>query len=235
MATPTKATTPKKRKAETPAKVSVSKPEVVQTSYTTSTPSPLSLKVSRKFVLIGLVAVGLAVLLYTYRSLFIAATVNGQPISRLVLVQELEKQGGKQTLSTLVTKTLIGQEAAKKNITVSQKKVDEEMKKIEASLAQQGQTLDQVLQMQGMTKQSLTDQIRTQKMVEGLVGKVSVSDKEIDAYIKANEASIPEGGTAGDVRKSVKTQLEQQKVNEKAQAMLQNLQKNAKINYFVSY
>lgn len=197
--------------------------------------NPLSIKVSRKYLLIGIGIIALAVLLYTYRSLFIVATVNGTPISRLTLIQELEKQGGKQTLATLVTKTLIAQEAAKKNISVSQKQIDKELKKIEQSLSQQGQTLDQVLQLQGMTKASLVEQIRTQKMVEALVGVVSVSDKEVATYMEANQASLPQEGNATEIKKNVKTQLQQQKVSQKAQELLQKLQKDAKINYLVTY
>jgi len=220
-----------KKAKSTPRKMT----EPVVTESQSLTNSPLSIKVSRKYLLIGIGIVALAALLYTYRSLFIVATVNGQPISRLTLIQELEKQGGKQTLATLVTKTLIAQEAAKKNISVSQKQIDEELKKIEQSLSQQGQTLDQVLQLQGMTKASLIEQIRTQKMVEALVGPISVSDKEVDAYIEANQASLPQEGNAAEIKKNVKTQLQQQKVSQKAQELLAKLQKNAKINYLVTY
>ena len=220
-----------KKAKSTPRKMT----EPVVTESQPLTNSPLSIKVSRKYLLIGIGIVALAALLYTYRSLFIVATVNGTPISRLTLIQELEKQGGKQTLATLVTKTLIAQEAAKKNISVSQKQIDEELKKIEQSLSQQGQTLDQVLQLQGMTKASLIEQIRTQKMVEALVGPISVSDKEVDAYIEANQASLPQEGNAAEIKKNVKTQLQQQKVSQKAQELLANLQKNAKINYLVTY
>lgn len=219
-----------KKAKSTPRKMA--EPTVTESQPLTN--SPLSIKVSRKYLLIGIVVVALAALLYTYRSLFIVATVNGQPISRLTLIQELEKQGGKQTLATLVTKTLITQEAAKKNISVSQKQIDEELKKIEQSLSQQGQTLDQVLQLQGMTKASLVEQIRTQKMVEALVGVVSVTDKEIAAYIETNKASLPQGGNDAE-KKSVKAQLQQQKVSQKAQELLAKLQKNAKINYLIQY
>lgn len=220
-----------KKAKSTPRKVA----SVSSTPEKPQVTTPLSVKVSKKYLLIGIVIVALAALLYTYRSLFIVATVNGQPISRLTLIQELEKQGGKQTLATLVTKTLITQEAAKKNISVSSAQIDEELKKIEQSLSQQGQTLDQVLQLQGMTKASLVEQIRTQKMVEALVGPVSVSDKEVAAYMEANQASLPQDGDTAAVKKNVKTQLQQQKVSQKAQELIQKLQKNAKINYLVSY
>ncbi|MBP9719050.1 MAG: SurA N-terminal domain-containing protein [Candidatus Levybacteria bacterium] len=226
MATIKKATAVAKRKSPAPK---VSSESIAETT------APMAVKVSKKYLLIGGVVVLLAVALYTFRSFFIVATVNGQPISRLSLIQELEKQGGKQTLTTIVTKTLIEQEAAKKNIVVSQKDIDTELKQIEANLAKQGQTLDQVLQLQGMTRDALTAQIKTQKLVEKLVGPVTVTDKEISDYIAANEATIPQTENMNEVKKTVKTQLQQQKVNEKAQALLQKLQKDAKINYLVSY
>ena len=87
----------------------------------------------------------LAGLLYAFRSLFVAAMVNGQPISRVSLVRELEKQNGKQALNSLVTKTLIYQEARKQNVSVSDDEINGEMKKIEDNLQQQGQRLDQHL------------------------------------------------------------------------------------------
>lgn len=225
MATAKKAKTTSSRKVTTSSEVVNESPNV----------SPLSVKVSKKYLLIGVIVIAIAVLIYAFRSFFIVATVNGQPVSRLALIQELEKQGGKQTLNALVTKTLIEQEAAKKNVTVSQKDIDEELKKIQTNLSKQGQTLDQVLQLQGMTRETLATQIRTQKLVEKLVGPVTVSDKDIAAYMEANKASIPEGSNMTEVKKSAKDQLQQQKVSEKAQAMLQKLQKDAKINYLVNY
>lgn len=224
MATPAKAKTSARKR---PTAQSVSSP--------LEKPAPHSVKISKKYLIAGIVIILVAALLYTFRSLFIVATVNGQPISRLTVVTELEKQGGKQTLTTLVTKTLIEQEAAKKRITVSQKDIDEEIKKIEASLAKQGQTLDQVLQLQGMSRDALVSQIRIQKLVEKLVGNVPVTDKEVAAYIETNKSTIAETSNMDEVKKSVKLQLQQQKVNEKAQALIQKLQKDAKINYFLQY
>lgn len=195
-----------------------------------------SIRQNKHTVGILVAALILGGLLYFFRSLFVAATVNGQPISRLELVRELEKQNGKQALNTIVTKTLVQQQAKKENISVSQDEVNVELKKIEDNLKKQGQNLDQVLQIQGLTRSGLEEQIRLQKLVEKMVGKdVTVSSKEIDDYIAKNKASYPEGTDFTKERKTVQDQLRQQKLSNKIQTWLEKLQKDAKIDYLVNY
>jgi parvulin-like peptidyl-prolyl isomerase len=187
---------------------------------------------------VGLLVAALVLggLLYYFRSLFVAATINGEPVSRVALVQELEKQGGKQALNTIVTKTLVQQEARKQNVTVSDDEVNAELKKIEDNLKKQGQDLNQVLQIQGLTRDGLEEQIRLQKLVEKMVGKeVTVTDKEVDAYIEQNKASYPEGTDLAKERPNISEQLKQQKLSERIQTWLEKLQKDAKIDYLVNY
>lgn len=174
--------------------------------------------------------------LYYFRGLFIAATVNGQPVSRFSVIQQLEKQGGKQTLDSLISKALIIQEAQKQNVTVSKAEIDAEIKKISESLEKQGQNLDQALSLQGMTKADLEEQIKIQKMLEKIVGKnVKVTDKEINEYIEKNKSLIPENMQPEEVKKTVEQQIKQQKLNEEVQIWLENLRSKAKINYLVNY
>ncbi len=187
-------------------------------------------------ILITLIIVVLAVLAVLFRGLFIAALVNGQPITRLAVIQDLEKQGGKQTLSSLVNQSLILQEAKKKNITVSQKEVDDAAKQVEDSLKSQGQNLDTALAAQGMTKQDFLTQLKLRSLVEKLLAdKVKVTDKEISDYITANKDTLPTDSTPDQIKKTVEEQLKQQKLGSASQAWLTDLQKNAKINYFVNY
>ena len=184
----------------------------------------------------GLIIVLIAGLLYLLRSFFIAAMVNGQPISRFSVISELERQSGKQALDTLVTKSLIMQEAKKQNVTVSQDEINKEIKRIEDNVKKQGQTLDQVLALQGMDRQALTDQIRIQKTVEKLLGKdIKVTDKEVSDYIEKNKDALGSDPTSEATKTQVKEQLTQQKLSEKFQTWLQDLQKKAKIDYFVKY
>jgi parvulin-like peptidyl-prolyl isomerase len=185
---------------------------------------------------IPLIIIVLAIAAFYLKGLFIAAFVNGEPITRIAVIKELEKQGGKQTLSSLVNQALILQEAKKKNIEVSQKEVDDAAKKIEDSLKTQGQSLNTALAMQGMTKQDLLMQLKLRSMVEKLLAdKIGVTDKEITDYIEKNKDTLPTTSTADELKKSVGEQLKQQKMASASQAWLDGLTKNAKINYFVSY
>ncbi|MBI4096187.1 MAG: SurA N-terminal domain-containing protein [Candidatus Levybacteria bacterium] len=205
-----------------------------------STPSvsnyPLTSKLKQPKVFIGLIVVILAIAAFFLRGLFVAALVNGQPITRLALIQELEKQGGKQTLSALVNQALILQEAKKKNVEISQKEIDNSVKQVEDSLKTQGQNLDTALAVQGMTKQDFIMQLKIRILVEKLlVDKMKVTDKEVSDYMEKNKETLPTDVKENELRKQVKQQLEQQKLASASQAWLEELNKNAKINYFVNY
>lgn len=175
-------------------------------------------------------------LLFYYRGLFIVALVNGQPISRIAVIQTLEKRDGKQAVSSLITQTLILQEAQKKNVDVSQGELDEMAKKLEDGLKKQGQNLDQTLVLQGLTRKDLESQLRLRKLVEKMLANdVKVTDKEVNDYIEKNKATIPEDLKPEEIKKTAREQLEQQKIATKAQAFIENLQSKAKIQYFVNY
>ena len=187
-------------------------------------------------VFIPIILVIVAVLLFVLKGFFIAAIVNGQPITRMSLDQTLEKKYGKQELTSAITQTLIMQEASNKNITVTDSEINASVKQITDSLSAQGQTLDSALALRGMTKQDFLDQLKIQKIVEKILGnQLAVSDKEIQDYIDKNKSSLPTGLSDADLKSQVKQQLQQQKLTDKAQAWIAGLQKKAKINYFVNF
>src|SRR3989344_9413031 len=72
-------------------------------------------------ILIILVAGGL---LFYLRSVLIAAYVNDKPISRLSIIERLEKQGGKRELEMLINQTLIEADAQKRKIDISEREID---------------------------------------------------------------------------------------------------------------
>lgn len=164
---------------------------------------------------------------------FIVATVNGQPITRIELIKDLEKKQGKATLDSLITEQLILQEAKARKAEVTQKEQNEELSKIEKSITSQGQNLDDLLNAQGMTRQDLTEQIKIQLTLKRLVGKVEITQKEIDDYIEKNKETIPDDANMDDLKKQTKQQLENQKINDKIQAFIADLQKKAKIEYLL--
>lgn len=110
---------------------------------------------------------------------FVVATVNGQPITRLELIKDLEKKQGKAALDSLITEQLILQEAKVKKIQISQTDLDQEISKIEKSITSQGQNLDELLNAQGMTRQDLTEQIKIQLILKKVVGTVEIAEKEV--------------------------------------------------------
>jgi parvulin-like peptidyl-prolyl isomerase len=187
-------------------------------------------------VLIGLIVVILIVAAFLFKGLFIAALVNGEPITRITVISELEKQSGKQALTSLVNQALILQEAKKKKITVSQSELDTSLKQIEDSLKAQGQDLNTALAAQGMTMQDLMTQLKLRGLVEKLLAdKIGVTDAEISDYITKNKDTLPTNMTETELRKNVEAQLKQQKLGSASQTWLDQLNKNAKINYFVNY
>ncbi len=191
---------------------------------------------SKKTILFFLGVVIVAVLIYLFRGFFVAATVNGELVSRWTLNQQMEKQVGEKTLNDLITKKLILQEMKKKGIVVSDDEVNAEIKKIEDALKEQGRTLDEALQAQGISKVELNEQLKIQKMIEKLFSKDStVSEEEVDKYLTDNADVLPADENPEVLRASVKEQLKQQKLTEKFQTWLQELQAKATINRFVQF
>lgn len=167
--------------------------------------------------------------------MFVVAMVNGQFISRSSFNSAMEQQAGKQTLNSLVTQKLIEQEAAKKGISVPQSEIDAQAKKIDQQLSAQGQTLDQALSARGMSRSDFYAQLKLQSLLQKLLANdIKVSDKEVTDYIDKNRDSLPTGQSEEQLKASVKSQLEQQKLSTAAQSLVQKLQSQAKINYFIN-
>lgn len=188
------------------------------------------------YIAIGVAVILIIIALFFAKGLFVAATVNGSPISRLSVIAELEKQGGKQALEAIIDKKLIETELNKKGVSASKEDVDSEIEKIKAQVTSQGGTLEMALAQQGLTEEKLREQITIQKKLEKLLAdKVAVSEAEIDAYIKDSKATLPKDVKMEDFRKQISDQLKQQKFQQEAQKWVSDLTTNAKIKYYVNY
>lgn len=192
--------------------------------------------INRRNVFIILLLGSFGYLLYLNRGLFVAAMVNNQPISRVSVISELEKRQGKSALDSLVTETLIMQEAQKNNIVVSNEEVDAELNTINENLKAQGQELDQLLSMQGMKKEDLEKQIRVQKVVEKLLNdKLTVSDEEVKKYLTDNKDAFNPDAKPEEKEEQARTQIKQEKLGTEFQTWLTDLKAKSNIRYFVSY
>ena len=185
-------------------------------------------------VVIGVIIV-IGALAYRYKGLLIVATVDGSPISRFSVIEELEKKSGKATLDALIIQKLIAVEAQKKGITVNDNDVNAEIKKIEEQLKEQGKTLAEALSAQGMTEEDLRVQLATQKKLEKLLAdKIQVTDEEIAQFIKDSKIVIP-AGQEDSYKNQARDQIQQNKLNDAVGVFIDSLRSTAKIKYFVSY
>jgi hypothetical protein len=193
-------------------------------------------KTTKTFIVVLVVFALLLGVAYYFKGVFIAATVNGNPISRMSVVRELEKKAGKNILDTMITKKLIESEVKKQGITVSSEDINSEIKKIEEQVTAQGGTLEEALAGQGMTEDDLREQIRINKELEQILGdKIAVSDEEINQYLSANKIPPTKGVSSDDLKSQIREQLKGQKFNTEAVKLIDDLRAKATINYYTEY
>lgn len=195
----------------------------------------IKINISKKNLIAIVIIVVIIVLAYFYKGLFIAATVNGSPISRISVIQELEKSSGKQALNNLITRKIIADEARKKNITVSDEELNAGIKELSDQVVARGGTLEQVLAQQGITLDEFTKNQRIQIQVEKLLGdKIMVTDAEVNKYITENKINIPKDQLAA-AQTQIRSELKSEKLKNEGQKLVNSLRESAHISYFVEY
>jgi len=195
----------------------------------------LSKVASFRYVKVFSIVIVVLGVLYLAKGVFVAAVVNGVPISHYSLVKELEKQGGKDVLDSLVTEKLIYQEARRKNINVSQEEIDKEIAGIETQLKGQGMDLDTALSLQGQTRGDLQKNLEIKLIIEKILSdKLSVTDEEVKNYFDDNQ-SVYKGETLDSVKDEIVQTLKQQKLSSEYQNWIADIKKNSKLIYFLNF
>ncbi len=205
----------------------VEKLQKVDSSFQT-TPRRISAK---NILLISiLVVVGLA---WQFKSNFIAAMVNGQPISRWQLNDRLVKKFGDQTLDSIVNERLILAAARQKGIFVKSEEIENKVKQIETRL--NGKiSLDDALKAQGLTKDDFRKELEIQVSIEKLFEKdATVSSNEIDDYMNKNIQAYKSATDPAAVNQEIRSILVQQKINDLFEKWFADIQKNAKVTKFL--
>lgn len=202
-----------------------------------TTTKALAAKISKsRWARIFLVTSILAGLLFLAKSIFLAALVNGRPISRLALTSELERQGGQKVLDSLIEKSLIFQEGGRAGVKIDKVVVEAEISRIEGLLKEQNLTLDEALSMRGETRASLSEQVRLQKTVEALLAqKINITEEEIKDYFDNNKDIFGANAKFEHVKSDVKDQLYQQKLNSEYSKWIEELKAKAKILYLLKF
>lgn len=203
-------------------------------SYTKEQKEPVSPKqtlFSPRNIILAIFLV-LIVLGWKFKGYFIAATVNGQPVSRWELNEQLMNRFGQQTLDTIVNERLILGAARQKGILVTTNEINDRIKQIEEKLKGKS-TLAEALAAQGMTEGMFRRQIEIQVSIEKLfASEATVSSQEIDDYISKNGALYKDATDQAAVKEEVKTLLSQQKLSEAFDSWFTDVKKNAKVLKF---
>ena len=211
-------------------------PQLVEETVERTSGGGRSVKIHRStvFIVLGIVLLGL--ILYYGRGFFVAAVVNGQPVSRLSLVEESERESGKQAMAMLVRNVLVEQEAKKQNVKVSDKDVTDQIKTIQNNLSKQGQNLDEMLKLEGMSRSDLHRIVRLDLLVGKLVDKeIKITESQVDDYIEKNKDILPKDKKGDALKKIVRARIKQEQLPQKAQEWFANLEKKASIIKFVNY
>ncbi len=191
---------------------------------------------SNRTLLLSFVAIAILGSAYGYRHLLIAATIDGQPVSRLTVIRQLEKEGGASALDALITERLITVAAAKAKIVIAPADIDAELSKITDQVTSQGLTLEQALAQQGLTLDDIRVKITIRKQLERLIGdKLTVTDQDIDNYLTETKLTLPKDMSETDFRDRVRAQLTSQKFGAEADRWITSARQKAKIEYFLDY
>ncbi len=184
----------------------------------------------KKFWFIILV-ISILLLAVIRKDLFVAALVNGQPISNLELQTRLNQQFKTQTLTQMVNEKLLQQEAAKKGIVIAQSDLDTKVKEVENQYGG-ADAFNSILSQQGMNMVDFLAQIKLQLTVEKLYSsEASPSGADIDKFMSDNK-DLPEATEPAKFRETVTKQVSQQNLAKVFNEKFQALKQAAKIQIF---
>ncbi|KKS12787.1 MAG: PpiC-type peptidyl-prolyl cis-trans isomerase [Candidatus Daviesbacteria bacterium GW2011_GWB1_41_5] len=186
---------------------------------------------SSKYFYLAIIIIGLALLVTYKKEWFIAATVNGAPISNFELLSRMNQQFRSQTLSQMVNEKIILDEAGKNNITILGTDVDSKIAEVEKNVGGP-QVLDSMLAQQGQTRESIKNQIKIQLIIERLyANEATISAEEVDKFLEQNKDSLTATDSA-DQKKEAEDTLKQQKLSQIFNEKFQKLKDSAKIQIF---
>lgn len=190
-------------------------------------------KILKKHLLVlAVLVILIAVLGYFFKDKIIIAIVNGKPIFRYELSQRLTSTFGKETLENIIVEKLIREEAGKKGIVIGDSDVEKEVEKIGKSLGN-GMKIEDVLKMQGVSLADFKNQLKLRLQVNKILEKeITVSDEEIDKFIKDNSRALIATGEA-EKKTEAREKLKEQKISEQIQKWIGDLLAKSKITRFL--
>lgn len=207
------------------------KKEITADMVTTVTPVPAR-KLNTKILYLVVALLALLALVLANKSVFLAAVVDSKPIFSWELNRVLVDRYGKQTLEGMISEQLIANEAKKQNANVSPGDVKSREEEIVKGLGN-GMPLEELLKIQGLSKDEFDRQITLQLTVQKILGKDLVITKDdIDTFIASNRATLVATEEAA-LQVEAKQAILDAKIGEKLQPWFNELKAKTKILRFL--
>lgn len=190
----------------------------------------MKFKSSKNFYIAALV-VGILLLAIFKKNWFVAAMVNGTPITNLELQSQLNQQFRTQTLTQLINEKVIMMEASKNGALPTQAEINNKITELETTVGGKA-ALDSLLTQQGQTRTSLINQIKIKLTITKLYEKeASVSSDEVTKFIEENKAQMQATDSASQQKEAYDT-IKNQKLSRIFSQKFQELHQKAKIQIF---
>jgi len=189
-------------------------------------------KFPTKYLYLIVALLALSALFLANKSLLVAAVVDGRPVWSWELNRVLVDRYGKQTLEGMISERLIASEANKQNVIVSQGDINSREEEIVKGLGN-GMPLEELLKIQGLSKDEFDRQITLQLTVQKILGKdLVITQDDIDMFIASNRATLVATEEA-TLRSEAKQAILDSKIGEKLQPWFNELKAKAKILRFL--
>ncbi|WP_121609495.1 peptidylprolyl isomerase [Mesobacillus foraminis] len=122
----------------------------------------------------------------------VVASVNGVSISKEELYSTLVKQYGASSLSALIDNKIIEQEADKKDITITDKEITEELQTYIDSYGGE-EAFQSALEQSGLTENDVKSDVENYLKIEKLLEpEIKVTEEEMKTYFDENKESFNE-------------------------------------------
>jgi len=117
------------------------------------------------------------------------AKVDGEKILQTELDDTLREQYGTEVLDTLITNKIVELEAKKEGVSVSEDTIQAEYEELAESYGGE-ESLQAALEENGLTEQSVKDNIRMYQLTKNVIAtSVDISDEEVAQYFEDNKDS----------------------------------------------
>lgn len=187
------------------------------------------LKKNLAIILIIAAVLGLAIF---KKHWFVAATVNGVPVSNLEVLGRLNREYRTEVLETIVSEKIILSEARKKGAIPSESEVNDRMKELEEKQFGGAEAFDAFLEQQNQTRATIKELVKIQLAIEKMYAtEATVSDEEVAEFITQYKDQFQASDEAGQ-KEEARDAIKQRKLSQIFSEKLEELKKNAQVKIF---